>query len=58
MNNSTWLIDTGAMDHVIFSLNALTTYKSIQNTFVNFPNWQRAKVSHIGPKMLEDDKTC
>ncbi|XP_075666001.1 uncharacterized protein LOC142635805 [Castanea sativa] len=43
-----WVIDTGATDHMIHSIECLTTITSTLNTFVNLPNGEVASVTHIG----------
>lgn len=43
----TSLIDTGATDHVICSLNLFTSYKSVSNLFVNLPNSQKVPVTYV-----------
>ncbi|EOY03128.1 Cysteine-rich RLK (RECEPTOR-like protein kinase) 8 [Theobroma cacao] len=47
-NHNSWIVDTGATDHIACSLHSFTTFKSIQGVFVELPNNAKALVTHIG----------
>ena len=44
----TWVIDTGASDHIVCSIQLLTSYTEISHTIVELPNGEAAIVTHIG----------
>ena len=46
--SNTWIIDTGATDHMVHSVAQLTSITSIVHTFVYLPNGEQALVTHIG----------
>ena len=43
-----WIIDTGATDHMVHSVSQFTTITSIVNTYVYLPNGDQALVTHVG----------
>jgi uncharacterized membrane protein (DUF2068 family) len=43
-----WIIDTGAIDHMISSVSLFTSVTSVVSTTVQFPNGAIALVTHIG----------
>ncbi|XP_068651725.1 uncharacterized protein [Aristolochia californica] len=43
-----WIIDTGAMDHMVHSISLFDSYQPIHNSFVKLPNGSSAPVTHIG----------
>jgi hypothetical protein len=43
-----WIIDTGAIDHIVCSIFFLTTITSIVSKQVRLPNGNFATVTHIG----------
>ena len=43
--NTDWIIDTGAIDHMVHSI-------SVSNTYVYLPNGERALVTHVGTAHL------
>jgi len=47
-----WIIDTGATDHMVDYVHFLTTITTIVSSHVNLPNGQRALVTHIGTVCL------
>jgi hypothetical protein len=47
-----WIIDTGATDHMMGSIHFLTTITAIVSSHVNLPNGQKALVTHIGTVRL------
>lgn len=46
--NETWILDTGATDHIIHSITLFTKITSSTPTFVQLPNGEKAIVIHIG----------
>ena len=45
---NTWVIDTGASDHIVCSMKLLTSYTEISHSMVELPNGEAAVVTHIG----------
>ncbi|XP_055960699.1 uncharacterized protein LOC130015139 [Mercurialis annua] len=43
-----WLVDTGATDHIVCSLDCFIDYKPITGVFINLPNNNHVLVTHIG----------
>ena len=46
-NGDTWVIDTGAIDHIMHCIHLFTNFTAI-NTNVELPNGEIAMVTHIG----------
>ena len=46
--SNTWIINTGATDHMVHYVAQLTSITSIVHTFVYLPNGEQALVTHIG----------
>ena len=47
--SNVWIIDTGASNHICFSLSLLTQYSPCPSlSFVQLPNGSRASVTHTG----------
>ena len=46
-NGDTWVIDTGATDHIVHSVNLFTNFTAI-STNVELPNGETVVVTHIG----------
>ena len=44
----TWVIGTGASDHIVCFIQLLTSYTEISHTMVELPNGEAAIVTHIG----------
>jgi hypothetical protein len=55
--NNTWILDTGATDHMISCSSLFTTITAIISTHVNLPNGAKASVAHIGTIKLSDNLT-
>ena len=55
--SNTWIIDTGAIDHMVHSVSCLSTITSTINTFVYLPNGEKALVTHIGTVHFSDHLT-
>ena len=47
-NSETWVLDTGATDHIIHSVTLFTKITSSISTFVQLPNGKKVIVTHIG----------
>ncbi|XP_023920081.1 uncharacterized protein LOC112031589 [Quercus suber] len=63
-NGETWVLDTGATDHIIHSISLFTKITSSISTFVQLPNGEKVTVTHIGTiqitstLVLENDLAC
>ncbi|XP_023900878.1 uncharacterized protein LOC112012717 [Quercus suber] len=63
-NAETWVLDTGATDHIIHSISLFTNITSSISSFVHLPNGEKVLVTHIGTVqltptlILENDLTC
>ena len=55
--NNTWILDTGATDHMISCSSLFTTITVIVSTHVNLPNGAKASVTHIGTIKLSHNLT-
>ena len=53
----TWVIDTGASDHIVCFIQLLTSYTEISHTMVELPNQEAAIVTHIGTIQLSSHIT-
>lgn len=49
---TTWIVDTGATDHMVSSVSVLTSITSIVTSSVKMPNNNFASVTHIGIVLL------
>ena len=47
-SHSTWILDTGATDHMVHSLCKFTSITSSINTYIHLPNGEKALATHIG----------
>ncbi|XP_055961065.1 uncharacterized protein LOC130015294 [Mercurialis annua] len=52
LHKDTWIVDSGATDHIICSLKSFLNYKKVFNVFVHLPNGQKIPVEHIGTVQL------
>ncbi|EOY26809.1 Cysteine-rich RLK (RECEPTOR-like protein kinase) 8 [Theobroma cacao] len=43
-----WIVDSGATDHICYSLDSFESTKTVNNCYVELPNDRKATVSHIG----------
>lgn len=48
MSANDWILDTGAIDHMVNSVSLFTTVSSVSHLSVKLPNGQTAVVTHIG----------
>ncbi|WVZ14716.1 hypothetical protein V8G54_012282 [Vigna mungo] len=53
-NHVTWIIDSGASDHVSSSLNLYSSYKTIDPITVKLPNGQQTIASYSGTMKIND----
>ena len=44
----TWILDSGASDHIVCSPTFLTSFKPVHNRWVKLPNGSSTPVTHIG----------
>ena len=51
-NMKTWVIDTGATNHIIYFVDLLTLITAISHTMVQLPNGEAAIVTHVGSIQL------
>ena len=47
-NEETWVLDIGAIDHIIHSITLFTKITSSVTSFVQLPNGEQVTVTHIG----------
>lgn len=45
---TTWVLDIGAIDHIIYSVSLLTSITSLTQCVVELRNGESAQVSHVG----------
>jgi hypothetical protein len=57
LKNHTWIIDTGATDHMISCSSMFTTITAIVSTHVKLPNGSIANVTHIGTVTISETLT-
>ena len=51
-NVETWVLDTGATDHIIHSTSLFTNVTSSLSSFMHLPNGEKVLVIHIGTVQL------
>jgi len=51
-SSSTWIIDTGATDHIVSSLHCYDSYRPVNDSTVKLPNGTTLVVDHIGDIQL------
>nr|XP_023884247.1 uncharacterized protein LOC111996488 [Quercus suber]XP_023884248.1 uncharacterized protein LOC111996488 [Quercus suber]XP_023884249.1 uncharacterized protein LOC111996488 [Quercus suber] len=56
-NSDTWVIDTRATDHIVCSVNALSSITAITNAIVELPNGETTSITHIGTIVLSSSLT-
>uniref|UniRef100_A0A2N9HI29 Retrotransposon Copia-like N-terminal domain-containing protein n=1 Tax=Fagus sylvatica TaxID=28930 RepID=A0A2N9HI29_FAGSY len=47
-SHSSWILDTGATDHMVHSLSKFSFVISTINTYIHLPNGEKALATHIG----------
>ncbi|XP_019189518.1 PREDICTED: uncharacterized protein LOC109183945 [Ipomoea nil] len=55
LNSYAWIIDSGATDHIVCSLEFFDNYRTVSEAKVNLPNGNHATVEHIGNIKLSND---
>ena len=55
--SNTWIIDTGATNHMVHFVAQLTTITSIVHICVYFPNGEQALVTHVGTVQVSSTLT-
>ncbi|CAL2238881.1 unnamed protein product [Prunus armeniaca] len=60
---STWILDSGCTDHMIYDSNLFSTSRPVTNHTVELPNGSVAQVTHIGtvvlsPKLILENVLC
>ena len=63
ISSSDWILDSGATDHMIHSIQSFTSITSIVHISARLPNGDMAKVSHIrtvqvSPTLLLENVLC
>ena len=53
----TWVLDTGATDHFVCSVDLLTSITATMQSLVHLPNGESAQVTHIGTITLSSSLT-
>ena len=53
----TWVIDTGATNHIVCLMHLLTSFTAISHTVVELPNGEAALVTHVGTLQLSSHIT-
>ncbi|CAN1170518.1 Retrovirus-related Pol polyprotein from transposon RE2 [Linum perenne] len=43
-----WVVDSGATDHIAYSIDFLDHYQTVSNSFVSLPNGSSVPITHIG----------
>ncbi|CAN1833821.1 Retrovirus-related Pol polyprotein from transposon RE1, partial [Linum perenne] len=51
-NSVDWIVDTGASDHVISSMNLFSTHRSIAGTLITLPTGSQVQATHVGTVIL------
>ena len=53
----TWVLDTGATDHFVCSVDLLTSITATMQSLVQLPNGESTQVTHIGTVVLSSSLT-
>ncbi|CAN1319766.1 hypothetical protein LINPERPRIM_LOCUS31386 [Linum perenne] len=53
MTNHHWIIDTGAINHIICSISNFSTYQPLAHTHVTLPTGNHVSATHIGSVSLD-----
>ena len=51
-SNDTWVMDTGASDHIICFISLFQSYTTVSHYVVDLPNGESTHVTHIGSVKL------
>ena len=52
--NIDWIIDIGAIDHMVHSIFVFSSIACVSNTYVYLPNGERDLVTHVGTVQLTE----
>lgn len=56
INNNTWIVDSGASDHITYDLSLLQKVRSIQDhCYITLPNGKKAQIRNTGSMTLSPD---
>ncbi|KAF8414298.1 hypothetical protein HHK36_002300 [Tetracentron sinense] len=55
IHQNNWIVDTGATDHIIHSIDIFTSITKSLNTYVKLPNGNTVPVTHLGTVKLSDN---
>ena len=50
--SNSWILDTGATDHMVHSVSQLTTITYVVHSCVYLPNGEKVVVTHIGTVLV------
>jgi len=57
VQKNSWIIDTGATDHMCNSISCFTTFSVVKSRYVKLPNGHLALITHIGTVRLSQNLT-
>ena len=49
-----WIVDTGATDHMVYSLSSFTSITSTIHGYIHLPNGQKVLATHIGSVQISN----
>ena len=52
-SHNTWILDTGATDHMVHSLCKFTSITSSVSTYIHLPNGEKALATHFGSTSIK-----
>jgi transposase InsO family protein len=52
-----WIVDTGATDHMVYSLSSFTSITSAIHSYIHLPNGQKVLATHIGSVQISHTLT-
>ncbi|CAN1792471.1 hypothetical protein LINPERHAP1_LOCUS19695 [Linum perenne] len=50
--STVWVVDSGATDHIVYSVQCLDQYQAVSNSCVSLPNGEMVPITHIGLSRL------
>ncbi|CAN1752640.1 Retrovirus-related Pol polyprotein from transposon RE1 [Linum perenne] len=53
--STVWVVDSGATDHITYSVQCLDQYQAVSNSFVSLPNGEMVPITHIGSVVFNKD---
>ena len=57
LGSNSWILDTGATNHMVHSVSQLTTITSVVHSCVYLPNREKVVVTHIGTMQISSTLT-